>query len=337
MRRLDLFVARLALGLSLAASSSAAADLPLKTQEQVQKASALVGFCMVQERSIKAIEQYPALRHRALLARATFAGRFPGACENTQRALRAKMRAAGVVAKFDEVMAQATEQLPTPRSYADAIAALEELKARGEGHVDAKILPLLLSATRPNLADPSWEMRQGWLQKYSTAGHPNSQGLHVEFSLPASWKSFEGQRPHILNRWVNMDGVGPLQFLLQINGPVEGLSRNWAAEFSPASVDELCADMMPAESMTTSGRTARAVTVEGQKATICGYNGKTERMGVTINMHTEVLAFPVNDRMVLLMSMQHYQNARELGAAERNTKALLQGIGLTLVLPGRYR
>lgn len=64
---------------------------------------------------------------------------------------------------------------------------------------------------------PEKEFTQKFLNKYSSAGHPKALGLDIVFSVPLSWEQKEGERPHIVQKFVNKDEGGVDMIMLIIN------------------------------------------------------------------------------------------------------------------------
>ena len=62
------------------------------------------------------------------------------------------------------------------------------------------ISPTLLFA-QSNIQDDYNGFLNGEKLKYSTNGHPKSQGLNIQLEYPNTWKKKEGVRPHIIQKF----------------------------------------------------------------------------------------------------------------------------------------
>jgi len=51
------------------------------------------------------------------------------------------------------------------------------------------------------------EFSSGKTKKYSTFGLGKSQGLELHFKYPASWKSIEGEHPHVVRKFAQSDDL----------------------------------------------------------------------------------------------------------------------------------
>lgn len=329
-----------AIAVAIAAGTlpAAAAELRIATNAQATRLSQTVGYCRGQDRTIKAIEAMDGLKLAALQARAAFDLKFPGACRNLEAAVRAKLNERGPdsAAKFDASLEEGFAKLPRPQTEAEAAGALEEIRARAQGEVHPLFLPILIAASTPNLANPGWEMQQGWKKRFSTRGKAKSLGVDIEFNVPSSWKQEAGDRPHIVQKWQSMDGAGPTMLLVQVMPGEPGLGAEWKQTIK-ATAAEMCETAFMSESMEVGARTHRTVALEGLTALICGVDVRMERMGVTIDQHMEMLIFPVSEQLVMLGATQGYTGPEELAEAKKTTAAILFAVGNTVTLPGRYR
>lgn len=68
---------------------------------------------------------------------------------------------------------------------------------------------VLLSLPFSSIAEP--------LAKFDTKNHPKSNGLWLTVKYPSSWRSAEGERPHIVQKFDRVDGNFYEAMMLQIN------------------------------------------------------------------------------------------------------------------------
>jgi hypothetical protein len=138
-------------------------------------------------------------------------------------------------------------------------------------------------------------------KKFSTAGHPKSKGLNMTISYPKSWKALEGERPHIVQKFVSEGGSG-LELALIITKqlplpPGTVISENELKEFfSPTEL----------RGMLPSGATfigARPTQIEGLPAGILEYSMRQERAGKTIDGRTIAYMFISGTNLVQIQCM----------------------------------
>jgi hypothetical protein len=66
-----------------------------------------------------------------------------------------------------------------------------------------------LNAQRPSfLKVQSEEFIQGHMRTFDSTGHPKSKGVNFKISYPASWRAREGERPNIIVKFQNNNGIG---------------------------------------------------------------------------------------------------------------------------------
>jgi hypothetical protein len=91
---------------------------------------------------------------------------------------------------------------------------LEQVKSRSKGEIESPVLEYLLAVEYT--ANPVGEFADGYRQRYQTDGAGKSQGIKLNLQLPRSWAAQDGERPHIVKKWVSENGTGLEIILLEI-------------------------------------------------------------------------------------------------------------------------
>jgi len=91
---------------------------------------------------------------------------------------------------------------------------LLQVKARSKGNIDSPVIENLLIVKY--LSHPINEFYDGYRNRFNSKGHSKSQGLEIVVKLPKSWKAKEGERPHIVQKWISQNGNGLDMMLLDI-------------------------------------------------------------------------------------------------------------------------
>lgn len=136
---------------------------------------------------------------------------------------------------------------------------------------------------------------QQFTQKFDTRGHAKSQGLWLTVRYPQGWQSVEGERPHIVQRFIYASERESATYLLQIRDIGQGGDASCR--------DTSAAEMAEAFSSTDGGPVAtemQKTTHENQPAFVYVMKQKTGRAGVEIEMASRVMAVCHKDKMVLL-------------------------------------
>jgi hypothetical protein len=156
------------------------------------------------------------------LARAQFDSTFP----NIKTKLETQLKNAMGEKLFQEMATNLLTKLRETlgrQQITKEIAAnfLEQVKGRSKGVIESPVLEYLLAVKYT--ANPVGEFADGYRQRYQTDGAGKSQGIKLNLQLPRSWAAKEGERPHIVKKWVSENGSGLEIFLLDIR---DGQGRN---------------------------------------------------------------------------------------------------------------
>jgi truncated hemoglobin YjbI len=187
------------------------------TQTSIKTISKAYGFVLGQEFSLARVERtYPEAAMQVELARLTFNSAFP----DIEKKLEAELTAALTAPKFKELRAgmvskirpMLTKQQLTPQL---AQQFLEQVKARAKGEeMEPDVLRYLLAVRYAN--NPVAEFGDGFRQRFRTDGTGKSQGVRLVLQLPRSWLAKDGERPHIVQKWINEGGTGSSIIMLDI-------------------------------------------------------------------------------------------------------------------------
>jgi len=87
-----------------------------------------------------------------------------------------------------------------------AINFIEEVKQRSIGKIESPVLETLL--TYQFIDNPAKEFSSGFINSYSTKGHPKTKDVTINAKLPLSWSQKEGDRPNVIQKFVSENGKG---------------------------------------------------------------------------------------------------------------------------------
>ena len=187
------------------------------SQPAIKAISTAYGFILGQEYSLARIERtYPDAALQVELARMTFNSAFP----DIRKKLEAELVAALTEPKFKELRDEMhskigpllTKQQLTPQL---AQQFLEQVKARAKGaDMEPEVLRYLLAVQYA--ANPVAEFGNGFRQRFRTDGTGKSQDVRLILQLPRSWLAKDGERPHIVQKWISEGGTGSTIIMLDI-------------------------------------------------------------------------------------------------------------------------
>lgn len=73
---------------------------------------------------------------------------------------------------------------------------------------------------------PEKEIIDGYYQEYYTKNHKKANGLNLKFNIPLTWRGFEGERPHIIQKFISENGGGLEMFQIYISENIENVNLN---------------------------------------------------------------------------------------------------------------
>lgn len=177
-------------------------------QMSVKGMTQAYGYLLGQDYSLSLIEiEYPELKGATTLARAHFDSTFPGIKSQIEAQL---MQALGEKLFQETIFSlnASLEETLGRQLITEEIAAnfLQQMKRRSMGEIESPVLEYLLTVNYA--ANPLGEFTDGFRQRYETDGTGKAQGLKVNLQLPRSWLGKNGERPHIVQKWISGNGTG---------------------------------------------------------------------------------------------------------------------------------
>jgi len=174
------------------------------------------GFVLGQEYSLWRIEnELPEFTAGVALARAQFGSTFPNIKDKLETELKKAMgeklfqeTKTTLQIKIKSTLGRQTITKEIARNF------LQQVKERSKGEIESPVLEYLLTVKYE--VNPVGEFADRFRQHFSTDGTGKSQGLKVNLQLPRSWQGKDGERPHIVQKWVSENGTGLETILLDI-------------------------------------------------------------------------------------------------------------------------
>lgn len=183
----------------------------------IKAISKAYGFVLGQDASLARIERsYPEAAMQIEMARMTFNLAFP----DVRKKLETELIAAMTEAKFRVLRSELDKKLRGLQSKQQitqqlAQQFLEQVKARAKGdEMEPDVFRYLLAVRYAS--NPVAEFGDGFRQRYSTDGTGKSQRLRFHLQLPRSWLAKEGERPHVVQKWVSEGGTGLSNIILMV-------------------------------------------------------------------------------------------------------------------------
>ena len=186
------------------------------TPTSVRNIAQAYGFILGQEYSLSLIEnKFPELSDHVQFARTQFNAIFPDIRAKLETQLKNAMDQRTFQVTTTTLQNKIKENLDHQQLTKEiAINFLDQVANRSKGEVESPVLKYLLAVKYAT--NPAGEFFDGFRQHYQTDGTGKSQGIKLNLQLPRSWAAEEGERPHIVKKWVSTDGTGLETILLDI-------------------------------------------------------------------------------------------------------------------------
>ncbi len=152
-------------------------------------------------------DKFPQFELNAIRAENSFNNSFGKSREGIKKYIL-KLLGVKNSSELEEKVLDEIKKFTNSKSYSelDILNVIAEIENRAKGGIPSPILETLLSF---QFADrPHDEMIYGFTKIFSTKGHPKSKNTSWQIKVPLSWKSEEGERPNIIQKFRSDYGSG---------------------------------------------------------------------------------------------------------------------------------
>lgn len=301
-------------------------------EKSVKGLAKTYGFLIGQQLTLDEIDRrHPEHKTEAFMARLTFDAAFPRLLLD----LEAELRAIVGSEKLVELRAQLLAQLDAIRQPVDSKGASEFLKevhgrAKGEG-MDPEVLAYLLAIRYAR--QPASEFSDGFRERFQTDGTGKSQGLRLTLQLPRSWQAQEGERPHIVKKWISEGGTGLSMVALDIRdtGGVTLTSADIADLLKSGDIRQMFAGLGAVSD-------ASPFSVERQPGLLVRLSLPQERLGLRLFSEGAIYQVYFRGKAIGITCMASRPEPDRVGAADawKGLEPLCKQIANSLVLSQVY-
>ncbi len=183
----------------------------------IKALSKAYGFVLGQDYQLSRIEKaYPAAHVEVERARMAFSARFPNIKIKVERELSKALGETGLKQLRNETQRKMADLLsPQPMTSETAKQFLDQVQERAKSNeIEPDVLNYLLAVQYTD--NNAGEFTDGFRQRYRTDGSGKSQGLRFHLQLPRSWQVKEGERPHVVQKWISEGGTGLANIMLLV-------------------------------------------------------------------------------------------------------------------------
>lgn len=108
---------------------------------------------------------------------------------------------------------------------------IELINKRAKGDMPSPFLETLLAFNPKYQANPEIELINGYYKEYFTKESDKSNGLNIKLKYPRSWKAENGDRPHVIQKFVHYLGYEYGSTLIMIGKLDQALTKKDIALF----------------------------------------------------------------------------------------------------------
>lgn len=254
------------------------------------------GFVFGQAKSLELIEaQFPSLANSVMLARTRFEAAFPTIREELEIHIRGILGKTGFERFRDKAFNKISEELNAQAlSYDLALQFISKVNDRAAGEIESPFREYLLSVRFRS--QPADEYLKGFQQRFNSTGHLKSQGIDLTLRVPLSWKALEGERPHIVHKWVNKVGTGSVSILLDIRD-ADGFMPSKKDIKDTLASGEIANYIPSSASFIDSG----AMTLEAQNGLWYEMSQRMNRLDADIYLHASMYQFYFREKQIGVM------------------------------------
>lgn len=315
-------------------SSTAPAAAIEHNQGSVKALSKAYGFVLGQNYTLQRIRvAYPHAALQVEQARLAFNAAFP----DIQDKLERELVSAITEQKFRELKREINKKITdtvavqqiTPQT---AEGFLETVKARSKGNdIEEDVLRYLLAVRYAS--NPVGEYVDGFRQRYRTDGTGKSQGIKVALQVPRSWLAKDGERPHIVKKWLSEGGTGKYVLHLDFRG-AEGYEPS-RQEIERSVKNGELRDFVPEGGVFHNGG---SFSVEGRPGYWIDMSINLERIGYRMYERAYMYQFFFRGKAIGIMctSIDTEENSKIADAAAALNKPLCLQVINSIVLEQKY-
>ncbi len=225
-----------------------AGDDPKITNQSVDEMAQTYGFVQGQQASLKALtEKFPDHAQTFTTAKARFELAFEAAFTNINRLLAENNKTWATTKTAIDKQLVANTKNPDV-TLQQALDFAKTVESRVEGKMPSPFLQTLLMCRPDFRSSPSEEFSRRFKTRYDCDGSGKSKGVRFGIHYPMSWKSLDGSRPNIVQKFISENGRGLETVMVQVKPlPADVMSElksetQLADFFAPSNMKDMIPD-----------------------------------------------------------------------------------------------
>lgn len=188
------------------------------TESLAKDISSSYGYYLGQHYSINEItKKYPQLSRQALIAENEFLITFETSLKNMDVLMTKQL---GI--EWEQIKTKIIKAIPekidlSQLTESESTQFIELVKFRAKGEIESPILETLLLFKKGYREHPEKEFLDGFKYRYENDGYGKARGISFSLELPQTWINKEGNRPHIVQKFISKNGGGFATIMVIIN------------------------------------------------------------------------------------------------------------------------
>jgi len=257
------------------------------------------GYHVGQNHTLNLIEQeYPSLKNEVFLAKNEFKLVFGSSIDNIDKYMNQLGKKT-----WDDIKKKMYKEIPktAPKDISRdfAIRFIKEVKQqRSKGNIEEPVIQTLLMFKNGYEQHPSREFLDGFRYKYKNNGIGKSKGIKFSIEVPKTWTAKDGNRPNVVQKFVNHEGASLGVLILDI--PLEPNEVIGKEEIAYLLTEEGIKTLLPPKStLVNKGN----LTLENLNGIWIQYRLKMSRVRTSVKMEVIMYMIIYQDKMIQIQGI----------------------------------
>ena len=295
------------------------------------------GYYFSQEYLLNEIsKKFPELAELTLLAKMEFSANFKSAIDDMDEMMAKDSR--GQWEKLKKTLSDKISSSINIDKFSEAKARqfIDLVRERAKGNIESPFLETLLLFKAGYEENPEREFLDGYKYKYINNGEGKANGIAFSIESPKTWAPREGNRPHVVQKFVSENGRGFGMFLVLINEFPIKTGENVTEKDIVGLLDS--GDIKKYLPKGATYLNGGKLTLESLPGFWIDYVNRSSRMNVTMIVETRAYVIFYKNKMIQLQGhiTKSVSGIKEQGAGLKQYQPLFDLMANSLVVTSRY-
>lgn len=214
---------------------------------------------------------------------------------------------------------------------------INEVQQRANGNIASPFLEIFLAFQF--MDEPHSEFFENYTYAYSTEGHKKSLGANWKIDVPISWKAYEGDRPHVVQKFISHYGNGTESSVASVavmmnNLPIIEGHQLTSSDMENFNLEDSAHKFVEKGSELLSFKNFN---IEGYKGYILTSDYQSERMSFFVKMRVQQIGLFIDDKFYcLIFTVSPKDSDQDLSIEFDKYQPLFTLITNSIVLVDKY-